>query len=260
MIILLYGPDAYRRERKKKEIIEEFNKKHPALGIEYFDLAEEGGLDKLLGFIRGQSLFGQSKLAVARNLFSLDKKSLNLDFGLLCKDKNINLLISEADLPASFRFLIKKGVIYQKFDELKGLAWRRFIEDEAKKRDINLSPDAVHFLSLAYESDSWRLATEFDKLSLLRPKNIKRSDLEKFNIEVPPVFWDLMYGFKNRDVSSRLKFLEIIFREKEPAGKVFNILASMYKEKIPAFADYDLKVKSGKMDYEEALVDLAISQ
>jgi hypothetical protein len=36
-------------------------------------------------------------------------------------------------------------------------------------------------------------------------------------------------------------------------------LAYQIPEKLPAFAEHDLNVKSGKLDYEEALVDLAIS-
>jgi len=45
----------------------------------------------------------------------------------------------------------------------------------------------------------------------------------------------------------------------DPAAKIFNILAAQAGEKIPRMADYDIAVKSGKLDYEEVLLDLAIS-
>jgi hypothetical protein len=44
----------------------------------------------------------------------------------------------------------------------------------------------------------------------------------------------------------------------DPAPKLFNILASQWKEKISQFARYDLAIKSGKLDYEEALLDAVI--
>jgi hypothetical protein len=45
----------------------------------------------------------------------------------------------------------------------------------------------------------------------------------------------------------------------DPPAKIFNILASQWQEKTPHMAEYDLAVKSGKVDYEDALVDLLIS-
>ena len=53
--------------------------------------------------------------------------------------------------------------------------------------------------------------------------------------------------------------LETMLALSDPPAKIFNILASQWAEKTPHMAEYDLAVKSGKVDYEEALVDLLIS-
>jgi hypothetical protein len=45
----------------------------------------------------------------------------------------------------------------------------------------------------------------------------------------------------------------------EAGPKLFNILASQWKEKTAAMAEFDFAIKSGKLEYEEALVDLVIS-
>ena len=45
----------------------------------------------------------------------------------------------------------------------------------------------------------------------------------------------------------------------DPPPKIFNILAAQWQEKTPHMAAYDLAIKSGKLDYEEALTDLLIS-
>ena len=63
---------------------------------------------------------------------------------------------------------------------------------------------------------------------------------------------------KGYDVRVRLTALETLLAMNDPAAKLFNILASQWKEKIPQFAKYDLAIKSGKLEYEEALVDLVI--
>jgi hypothetical protein len=68
-----------------------------------------------------------------------------------------------------------------------------------------------------------------------------------------------MNGLKSYDLKNRLYAFESMLALGDPAAKIFNILASQWQEKIPHMAEYDLAVKSGKVDYEEALVDLLIS-
>ena len=73
-------------------------------------------------------------------------------------------------------------------------------------------------------------------------------------IETVPDFWAIFNGLKNSDITRRLFVLEKLFAAHEPAAKIFNILASLSKDRVSDFAEYDLKVKSGKLEYEEALV------
>ena len=80
----------------------------------------------------------------------------------------------------------------------------------------------------------------------------------RFDLDVAPNYWGLLNGVKGYDVRSRLSALETLLAMNDPAAKLFNILASQWKEKIPQFAKYDAAIKSGKLEYEEALVDLVI--
>ena len=45
----------------------------------------------------------------------------------------------------------------------------------------------------------------------------------------------------------------------DPRAEDIQILAAQAGEKTPRMAEYDLAVKSGKVDYEEVLLDFAIS-
>ncbi len=56
--------------------------------------------------------------------------------------------------------------------------------------------------------------------------------------------------------------LEKLFIADEEPIQIFNIMASLKQlplNLIKKLADYDVMVKSGKIDYEEILVDLALS-
>jgi hypothetical protein len=88
---------------------------------------------------------------------------------------------------------------------------------------------------------------------------IDKKDLDVFDFEVAPNYWGLINGLKNYDIKNRLYAFETMLAANDPPAKIFNILASQWQEKTPHMAEYDLAVKSGKVDYEEALVDLLIS-
>lgn len=254
MIIFLYGPDTYRREAKKRELIAEFQKKHSGLGLGFFDLSQEGALGEFRDFVGNQSIFEPVKLAVLTGFSGVLDKKLAQEIKRFIRDKTTILLVSETEKPP-------KGLsgLSQEFPLLRGAAWRAFLRQMAKEFGVELTPPAFEFLAAAYESDTWRLATELQKLSLLSQRRIEREDLERLDVFLTPDFWETMQGLRSPNLARRLATLENLFASGEPAGKLFNILVYQWPEKLPQFAAYDLAVKSGKCDYEEALVDLLIS-
>jgi DNA polymerase III delta subunit len=73
MIIFLYGPDAYRRQEKLKEIVGDYKEKHSSFSIEHFDLEEANDLNKLEDFSKANSLFDSFKFGIIRNGDRLEK-------------------------------------------------------------------------------------------------------------------------------------------------------------------------------------------
>lgn len=272
MIIFLYGPDDYRREAKKRELVAEFRKKHSGLGLGSFDFSDppatarheragEDALAEFRNFVSNQSIFEPVKLAVLTGVFRVQDKKFPEEIKKFSGDKATTLLVSEPDEPSkAFTLLLdKKKCLVQEFPLLKAAAWRTFVKQEAKKLDVELAPAAFEFLAAAYEGDAWRLVTELQKLSLASRGEVKREDLERLDVLLTPDFWGTIQGLKSPNLTRRLATLEGLFARNEPAGKVFNILAYQWPEKLPRFAAYDLAVKSGRCDYEEVLVDLLIS-
>jgi DNA polymerase III delta subunit len=266
MIIFLYGPDDYRRSEKKRSIIAEFSKKRSEIGLGVFDLQEKTTLENLDGFLRTQSIFEMAKLAVLENAFELDAPKLAKLLKPFVEEKNITILLAEKDKPVkALAFLLEKPVLAQKFETLAGAEWIAFIVAEAKKNDVNVTSAAAQFLGTIYDGNTWGLITEIQKLRGFKYDGvtpgtpIDKKDLDIFDFEVAPNYWGLINGLKNYDIKNRLYAFETMLAANDPPAKIFNILASQWQEKTPHMAEYDLAVKSGKVDYEEALVDLLIS-
>ena len=263
MIIFLYGPDEYRRQLKKQSLIAEFGKKRSDIGLDFFNLENGSVSEELLGFLANQSIFESAKLAVIENAFEVPAPKLAKFLKPLLDEKNITLLITEKDKPVkALAFLLEKPSIAQKFETLSGAEWVGFINGEAKKLGVNIAASAVQFLAAVYQGNTWGAITELQKLAGFAGKNgmaIEKNDLNVFDLEIAPNYWGLMNGLKSYDLKNRLYAFESMLALGDPAAKIFNILASQWQEKIPHMAEYDLAVKSGKVDYEEALVDLLIS-
>lgn len=259
MLIFLYGSDTYRRMKKRHWYAGEFLKKHKISGIGEFDMALPEEKDELVLFLSHRSMFDPMKLAVLENASFCDAVELKKILVSYAEDKATHVVLSEEHAPhKSLAALVKKSTAV-KCDLLRGSEWEHFIESEARVRGIVFEETAFDYLRRIYESDSWRLATELDKIGAWKKGKIQIKDLEKLGIELPPDTWKLTQGMRGTSVSMRLSSLEMLFAQGEPAAKTFNILSSLWREKIAHFAAYDLAVKTGKFEYEEALVALAVS-
>lgn len=259
MIIFLVGQDDYRRIEKKKAIVSEFRKKHSNLGAGSFSLSQEGSIEQFVEFVRGQSIFESAKLAVLEEVFEGDEDALAPVLRDLAPRRGVTILIAEREKPPKkLNFLLEKPVLVEKFGPLGGLDWVRFVEGEAVRRGVRLSPESLSFLASAHQGDAWRCVTELEKLRWIG-KSLEKRELEDLGLGVTPNFWSLLSGLRSRRVGDKLLVLEQLFAKNEPAQKIFNIFAAFPGGDASQAARYDVAVKSGKLEYEEALLDLALS-
>ncbi|MDP3014820.1 MAG: hypothetical protein Q8N28_00105 [bacterium] len=280
MLIFLYGSDSYRRQKKLNYYTEEYRKKYSNLSCDFFDLENPEEFLRLKEFSGQQLLFDNKKMAVLNNVFEIETKELKVFLKKYIDLEDFTILISEDNLPSKeLEFMIKKAFKVEEFKELKNENWRFFVQKEAKERKAVLTPGAVNFLAEVYKNDNWGLVNELDKISLWHsnsaPSPIDIEDLKKigdYNYESPDIFAfinavslptaDLSQGERNWPLARRIIALEKLFISQEEPVKIFNIFASLNRlprQIIEKLADCDIMVKSGKMDYEEVLVDLALS-
>jgi DNA polymerase III delta subunit len=266
MILVFYGPDDYRRLQKIRAILAEFKKKHPQGAYARFDCGTAEERERFKEFAHTRSMFEPAKLSLLHGVGESGAKELARELKELAEQRELTIVIVERKKPESpFAFLVpgvaktrtKQPIEAQKFDFLEGAAWDAFALQEARARGTTLSPGAVRLLAEVYARDTWRLVTELDKLAGLSGQMVTEHDLGALGLETTPEFWGVVNGLKNPAASRRLEALEKLFAQKEPAQKIFHMIAYQWPEKLEAFAAYDRGVKSGKLDYEEALTDLA---
>lgn len=248
MIIFLYGSDSYRRQQKQKEIISQYKNKHSTLTIERFDLEEAGVAEKLKNFIEARSLFDNFKLAVVS---SLDDSLAEL-FKNNVIAKEVILLVNNINKPTKkFDFLLTPPVIFQEFDLLNSQQFKKFIEVEAKKRGLVINKSDLDNLSIQCGSDCWSVIAELDRLVLTDARGSSLNFRKQYN------FFELINNLTSNYLSQRLRSLELLL-EREDSAKVFNLVAYSRGVGKKEAAEYDLAIKSGKLDYEVALLDLVI--
>ncbi|MBI4994012.1 hypothetical protein HZC33_03645 [Candidatus Wolfebacteria bacterium] len=271
MLIFLYGPDSYRKRQKIKELVGDYQKKHPFLAVESFDLEEESEVfSKLNNFFSSLTLFENIKLAVAENILNAvkDNKRESKKIIKLFKDnlenKNFVSIICEDKNPIKeFSFLLEKPVLSQEFENLTGSQLEQFIKKEAKSRNLEIDDKMIVSMVKIFKGNIWGLINELDKLFLFGKKiSVKDFDEIIDYKEQNADFFRQVSNFAfSRSLPQKIVNLEVLLETEDPA-KIFNFLASFSSNSLDLtrkFADYDVSIKSGKMDYEEALVEMALS-
>lgn len=250
MLIYLYGPDAYRRQQKLKEITGKFTDKHGKSGLERFDLGVSGEIERLKAFTTTQSLFDSSKLGIIYEAGEAEPKSVNNLLKIADGSATINLaVVAEKALPKTFKILLGEEVVKQEFKNPVGAQLESFAKAEAKKHNFNPDAKLVSNLIFRYATDTWGLVNEIERLALGGDPEAVLREQDFFS-----AISQLEYG---KVASVKLPILERLMRSEESA-KIFNVLAALARDKNK-MADYDLAIKSGKLEYEEVLTAIAIS-
>jgi len=257
MIILLYGQDSYRRLTKQFEIEKAYREKRGNLSEEHFDLSLDGTMERFKDFIVNRSMFDDMKLTVLENAYdySDNKEFREILYSELETKSLIILMSADGKPPAKLNFLLKKPVQNQIFQPLEDAKLEFFINKEALSRGLKLSADIIESVKNTFGSDTWGIITELDKMAF---------QSNHFKPHKPKVdYYVLVSALKaNKDFKHKLVALEIMLSERrDDPARVFNSLSYRLnsRKEAQAFADYDVAVKSGKLDYEEVLVDFCLS-
>lgn len=267
MIILLYGPDSYRRREKLKEYAERYKAKYQALSLRHFYFNQEDDWNNFRDFSRSQSLFEVSKLGIISKIDELEDKNQK-EFAKILKEnlksKDLTLIIESDKKPVKeFNFLLKEPAIAHEFENLDSAKFLLFVKESAGRLGVKLDSAGAFFLAKVFIGDSWGLVTELEKLSLLSEKNVTEPVL-RTHLDVLGginLFTALEVMRGSGRLAERLKaFEELLFRNQDPAMLFNRIAVAPYEGRNwkESMADYDVAIKSGKLEYEEVLLDIVL--
>jgi hypothetical protein len=248
MVIYLYGPDSYRRIKNKEAYLAATRNKYPYANLNYFDFSQNAESD-FLNFAQATPLFSPVRVAVLSKTSELSKEGRDV-IKAACDSPLINLIIDEDKvLPVEYAFLKKKASVVEDFPLLTGPAWREFATAEGVRLGMEVKDTRLIQLVTTYEGDSWSFATEAARGAL--------HSGAVCNLIIPP---SDIPGFAFGRREERLLNLARMSALGEAPARLFYASAAMTaKNHTPLWAGYDAAVKTGKLDYEEALLDFALS-
>ncbi len=267
MVIALFGADSYRRSEKAKELVAAYRAKYEHADLFSVDLEDDmEGWNSAKDFLRQPSMFVDSKVLLVREPASVTEKEWEEALRESVRAKGVVVLLSSKENPAdAFPFLGEKGVERQEFAELEGRLLEVFVLREAKARGITFAPDALRFF-LAYLSSlelrSARASAELDRILLAKfAAPVTRADMELLTAWLPAedIYRGLDSIHMGKSPGERLVALERLLGGYD-AARIFNTLAyAVHGPSALALAAYDIAIKSGRLEYEEALVDFSMS-
>lgn len=268
MIYYLYGPDSYRRNAKLRELVAAYKKKYASADLFEFDFSEREDVWRdVKDYVSQPSMFVETKVAVIFHGGQMNEKGWVEVLRSELKTKKTFLLISDAaPPPKALRFLLKAPATSKEYAPLSGAALEAFVKKEANRAGILLAPDArralCRFAERRKEDAAWEVFQNIAKLALAGSSQpITKVVVEKVLDEsereqVRSLTHSILSA---RDPGSRLVLLEKIFLQNEASAYAFNSMSFQSRGRdVLALADYDILVKSGKLEYDEALLDFVL--
>ncbi len=274
MIIYLYGPDWYRRTAKFKELFSQYREKHPAMDVISVDLEDNPDDWKTArDFLNQPSMFVDAKIALVREGTAVDVKEWIAILKSHLETRKTFILISDSKKKPvkAFSSFLAKPAISQEFPVLEGKMREAFFHKEAKIRGLSFTPDSWRFFT-GFSSEGESVGTgmaELEKLALAglsQPISLRdvQSVIKWFSRDEVFYITRQLAGLPaqagHEDWRRKIGVLERAFLQREAGAHVFNSLAYQVRgSDAVRLADYDVSVKSGGLEYEEALLGFVLN-
>lgn len=293
MLLFIYGPDTYRAREKVALIKRQYEARNPgSFALHEFDWGENADFGLLKSALATGGFFAAHKLIIVKDIFrapadTLERLQAYLKEAGIKKQDDVTLLlwqrgdlktdgILKADRAKTMLAWLKRNAVSEEYPPLMGDAFARWAKREFARVNGALPAKAFAEFCRMYEGDTWRAASEIEKLSLGHPFVAEN----KAHAEV----FDLVRALWQRD---QKKALQTLFTLLENGTNGFYILAMMaygvrksleraspesgyrggaLREReadalvrhLQLVADADLKIKTGELDLEFGLELLTI--
>lgn len=274
MIIYLQGADSYRRKKRLKELVVACRAKYSLADVRKVDFEENpNDWEKIRDFLNQPSMFIEAKMVIVEeNNFAgeseKDEKQWVKILKQYAEDKAVFFFIQDTKKPKKiYSFLPDVSMVETiPFEELLGVALSKFLDTEIKARGLQFAPNALQFFIRVIENEkngkSWRAVSEFEKIYLasfpnpISLENIKKIISTNNREEVFSLARQILFS---RNSTEKLSLLEKGFLQGDDSAYIFNSLGFQARgAQAVRLADYDIAVKSGRLEYEEALTEFCM--
>jgi DNA polymerase III delta subunit len=267
MIYFLHGPDSYRRREKLNEIIAAYRLKHAHADMYILDCEDSpDAWREAMDFAVQPSMFAPSKVLVVRESGAVKEKEWIKFLKKNILSKDIFIFISDTKGPLKDFSFLRDAPHVMEFSELTGKKFETFVVSVAKKNNLVFSPDALRmFVSLigTLENKSWVAVSEMEKLALLGIGDVSPDDIKKHTefASKSVMYEEARKMLRARNFYDGLAIFERLISSNEAPSYIFNSLGFQASgEDAVRLAEYDVKIKSGTLEYEEALLDFILSK
>ncbi len=248
-----YGPDTYRRNRAVQKLVGQYRAKYPDGAVGVFDCAEDGALAKLASFAANRGLFAKTTLALVYNPSDGEKPLVKLLKSVADEPAVTVIVVADKKLPKDFALLYEKSVgpADNNFEPLSGLEFLKFLKADATERGLKVNDAQITAVGDAYDGDLWGATTELQRVAFGGAVSEKATAFDFIGL--------IRTMTSGGRIDQKLRALALLLEYDDPA-KIFNMAAAFAsgggKVKM---ADYDIAIKSGKLEFSEALLDYALS-
>jgi DNA polymerase III delta subunit len=240
---------------------------------------DKEGWTRARDFLVQPALFVESKVLVLREAAREEHVAHHELIRREISSPKTFVIISDSEGPTpEFAFLLKESFQTHQFQELGDRDFGQFLLQEARARKL-LFDDAAwqYFLRFVLQTKNdtdpkmkkvengerlWRAIMELEKISLLAgDKRVTLADVTRhLEFTAQKNFYDLVgIILRGRDKKIRLTALEELLSSDFDPARIFNTLGFFANGAVAAtLAQKDIRVKSGALDYESALLEFVI--
>jgi len=227
--VLLYGPDDYRRDSRRRFFVQAFREKYPDGEVESFDVKSD--FTELSNAVLTPNLFGGRRLLISEGFWTpenFERAEKEKFFEALDTSTDLTLVSVEPTLDKrkkSTKWFLKNTKA-ENFEHLSEGEILRWIEQTANAQAIAIGrPEAQALLKRCGEN-LHNLSQELQKLSLMAEDGVITKDLiEEHTLAHPKVIlWDFLADLSNKRARPALTKFRSLRQNGESTHYVFSML------------------------------------
>jgi hypothetical protein len=262
MVLFLYGPDSLLRLRRARELLTAYLDKNPGADQLRIDLSEDPeNWKKATDFLCQPSMFADKKFLWVDSATEPEGAAWRKLLKEFLADEKIFILLTENKAPRKdFKFLLEAPAKAEEFPELTGTSLKNFILREAKKIDLKLGVETLKMILQRTEGphSSWRVVALVNQLAGLGLADVAAvKALTEAGPQAVPLS-AAKFAAHSPASAGRLESLEYGILSGDSAYMFNSLTFRLRGRELLELSDLDADIKLGGLEYEEALLKIAL--